>query len=392
MQSAAPKYVEYVLHRLESAGYRAHLVGGCVRDILLGRRPQDWDVCTDARPEAVLALFRKALPTGLKHGTVTVKHGGGHVEVTTWRSESDYSDHRHPDEVRFIPDLEGDLLRRDFTMNAIALDLRGSFTDPFGGREDLARGIIRCVGDADRRYDEDALRMFRALRFAARFGFAIEAESYAAIGRNAALCRHLAPERVRDELEKLICSAHPHYAEDAFRLGLMEVFLPEKSAELSLAVLARLPKNPRVRWAGLCAMLQQEGLIPSADAFLSALRLDNGTIRACTDGVNAALSAPPTDALGWKRLIADRGTEAALCCAAACRVLHGGNPARMLRSVLRSGDCLSLKDLAVSGADLMALGYRGREVGEKLHRLLSAVLENNELNTREALLALAKRP
>ena len=176
-----------LLARLHGAGYAAYAVGGCVRDSLLGRTPQDWDLCTSARPEQVLALFGEGqcIPTGLQHGTVTIKYGGQLYETTTFRTEGAYTDGRHPDEVHFVPDVREDLARRDFTVNAMALDENGMVIDRYGGQMDLFRNVIRCVGDPDRRFAEDALRMLRAVRFAAPLGFSIEKGTLDAIRRSA---------------------------------------------------------------------------------------------------------------------------------------------------------------------------------------------------------------
>ena len=180
------------------------MAGGCVRDTLMGRRPNDWDVATSAAPEAVQSLFRRTVPTGLRHGTVTVLYGGGRCEVTTYRVEGAYSDHRRPDSVRFTPSLSDDLSRRDFTINAMAMDASGNVTDPFGGREDISRRIVRCVGEPRERFEEDALRMLRAVRFAAKLGFEIEAGTRCAIRRCAPLAASLSAERVAGELSGVL--------------------------------------------------------------------------------------------------------------------------------------------------------------------------------------------
>ena len=204
-----PQAVRYVLERLEDAGFAAYAVGGCVRDTLLGRTPGDWDVTTAARPEQVLALFDGyAIPTGLKHGTVTVRAGEMHIEVTTFRADGTYTDHRRPDQVFFSDRLEEDLCRRDLTVNAMAMDLRGHITDLYGGREDLEAGILRCVGEPERRFEEDALRILRTLRFAAVLGFSVEPRTDAALRMKAPLLRCIAPERILTEMDKLLCGSH----------------------------------------------------------------------------------------------------------------------------------------------------------------------------------------
>ena len=204
-----PKYVRQILFSLQSRGFAAYLVGGCVRDILLGVRPQDWDICTSALPEQVLDVFPGSRPTGIKHGTVTVVIGSRSAEVTTFRSEGDYADHRHPSSVAFVGNLTTDLMRRDFTMNAMAVSADGLIIDPYGGAEDIRRGCIRCVGAPEKRFDEDALRMLRAFRFSSRLGFEIEPATLAAIGKKAPLAAGLAAERVSTEVEKILLTARP---------------------------------------------------------------------------------------------------------------------------------------------------------------------------------------
>ncbi len=204
-----PKYVLDILCALGRAGHSAALAGGCVRDSLLGRRPNDWDVASSARPEEVLALFPRCVPTGLRHGTVTVLSRGGAVEVTSFRAEGAYSDHRRPDSVAFGCSLEEDLARRDLTVNAMAMDAAGNVTDPFGGRADLERRLLRCVGAPERRFSEDALRMLRTVRFSAQLGFGVEAETLRAVRELAPLAASLSAERVRDELIKTLRSPRP---------------------------------------------------------------------------------------------------------------------------------------------------------------------------------------
>ena len=221
-----PDQVQEILRRLEGAGYEAWCVGGAVRDALLGLEPGDWDVTTSAPPEAVLDLFGpNALPTGLRHGTVTVGGGRG-VEVTTFRRDGDYLDNRHPDHVEFTGSLTEDLARRDFTVNAIAVNLRGDLADPSGGREDLQARLLRAVGEPERRFGEDALRILRGLRFASRLGFSVESDTAAALHNCAPLLRHIAPERIREELTGILCGGYVREVLLAYS-DVLGVFLPE---------------------------------------------------------------------------------------------------------------------------------------------------------------------
>lgn len=209
------KSARSVLKQLEEAGFAAYFVGGCIRDSLLDRPVKDIDIATAAKPEEVLALFPKVLPTGLKHGTVTVLTGGFSFEVTTFRTEAEYEQHRRPSEVVYVTDIVSDLTRRDFTINAMAKDRKGELIDPYGGQQDLADGVLRCVGEADQRFREDALRLLRCVRFAAEYRLRIEADTWLALHANARLLKHIAMERVRAELMRIVGGRHPH---EGFRL------------------------------------------------------------------------------------------------------------------------------------------------------------------------------
>ena len=253
-----------LLARLHGAGYAAYAVGGCVRDSLLGRTPQDWDLCTSARPEQVLALFGEGqcIPTGLQHGTVTIKYGGQLYETTTFRTEGAYTDGRHPDEVHFVPDVRQDLARRDFTINAMAYNDAEGLIDPFGGQQDLQQGILRAVGDPATRFEEDALRILRLYRFAARFGFAIDPPTGQAAR---ALCAHLdcvSVERIEEELSKLLAAPAPAAYLDG---KILKVIIPELSApalQAAKPVVDACPAGTEdlpVRWAALLMSLGEDG-------------------------------------------------------------------------------------------------------------------------------------
>ena len=385
-----PKYVRQVLRSLQARGHVAYLVGGCVRDMALGVRPHDWDICTSALPEQVMEVFPGALPTGLKHGTVTVRLNSRSVEVTTFRSEENYVDHRHPETVRFVGELTTDLSRRDFTINAMALSPDGLLMDPFGGLTDLEHRCIRCVGSPELRFEEDALRMFRALRFSARLDFTIEEATLAAIGKKAHLASALAAERIRDEVEKTLLTPRPETVGLMQHLGLLDVFLCARADALpELKLLTKLPRKALDRWMALCVILRRRGLISSVEDFLTALRLDSRTIRCCTDGAALLEGRKPHNAPEWKRLLRRWGVDT-VSCAARCRdALDGGSSSRELKAVLKSGECFSMKHLAVGGDDLTALGLKGRELGEMLNFLLDYVIEYPENNRRELLLSLA---
>lgn len=373
---APPKYVLNILCALDSAGHRAVLAGGCVRDSLLGRRPSDWDIASSASPEEVLALFPRCVPTGIKHGTVTVMSGGGSVEVTSFRAEGGYSDHRRPDSVSFGCPLEADLARRDLTVNAMAMDAAGEITDPFGGRDDLRRRLLRCVGEPERRFDEDALRMLRTVRFSAQLGFEIEPRTLEAIRALAHLASGLSAERVRDELLKTLRSPAPGLVWQLVDLGLLGACLAPGDASAPREALDVLPIYARL--AHFCRGLELGRYIMSTDRFLAALRFDGETLRRTASAVEVLKSG----SRDWKRLLRGHGEAAVLAA-------HPKN--RALRAVLRSGECWELSSLAIGGRELAALGYSGPELGRELRRLLDHVIDCPADNRADILCKLAER-
>ncbi|MBO4374196.1 MAG: CCA tRNA nucleotidyltransferase [Lachnospiraceae bacterium] len=227
MRFVLPAKVDQIIKTLKNAGFEAYAVGGCVRDLLLKRRPNDWDITTNARPDQVKALFRRTFDTGIKHGTVTVIHKGEHFEVTTYRIDGIYEDGRHPKQVVFSTSLKEDLKRRDFTINALAYNEEDGLVDEFDGRKDLDNRIIRAVGDAGERFTEDALRILRAFRFAAQLGFSIEEKTLKAAGELAGNLKNISAERINEEFTKLICSPHPEILRDMYKAGITAVILPE---------------------------------------------------------------------------------------------------------------------------------------------------------------------
>lgn len=373
---APPKYVLNILCALDSAGHRAVLAGGCVRDSLLGRRPSDWDIASSASPEEVLALFPRCVPTGIKHGTVTVLSGGGSVEVTAFRAEGGYSDHRRPDSVSFGCPLEADLARRDLTVNAMAMDAAGEITDLFGGRDDLRRRLLRCVGEPERRFDEDALRMLRTVRFSAQLGFEIEPRTLEAIRALAHLASGLSAERVRDELLKTLRSPAPGLVWQLVDLGLLGACLAPGDASAPREALDVLPIYARL--AHFCRGLELGGYIMSTDRFLAALRFDGETLRRTASAVEVLKSG----SRDWKRLLRGHGEAA---------VLAAHPKTRALRAVLRSGECWELSSLAIGGRELAALGYSGPELGRELRRLLDHVIDCPADNRADILCKLAER-
>lgn len=390
-QITIPKYVKNILLSLQARGHLAYLVGGCVRDYIMEITPQDWDICTSALPEDVLDIFPGSKPTGIKHGTVTVIIGNKSAEVTTFRTEGDYRDHRRPDSVTFVSDLISDLGRRDFTMNAIALSPDGMISDPFGGINDIACKTIRCVGDANIRFEEDSLRMFRALRFSARLGFNIDYDTLTAIENKAHLASELAPERIHEELEKILLSSRPDTMSAVISFGLLKKYIPGAGWKMpDFTAISAMQKKALPRWAAFSIMLQKYGFIHSVEGFLLSLRLDGRTVR-CSEAASQMLKLPiPADKLSWKKMLNRYGVDAVSCAVMAYDAINGTSFEKELKAVLKSGECFSVKHLAVTGDDLLNLGLRGPELGEMLSFLLDYVMEYPDNNKREILLELAK--
>ena len=432
-----PKEVEAVLRALEAAGHRAYAVGGCVRDLLRGETPDDYDITTSARPEEVMALFAgRCIPTGLQHGTVTVRENHCSFEVTTFRADGVYTDNRHPSEVFFSQTLEEDLQRRDFTINAMAMDLRGEVTDLYGGREDLKNGILRCVGDADTRFGEDALRMMRALRFAAVLGFTIAEETARSIRKNRELLRNIAVERILVEMNKLLTGR------DALRILLdypevLQVFLPEVAPcvgfdqhskyhcytvwEHIVRSVQAVEAEPVLRWTMLlhdiakpaCFFTDEQGeghfyghpqrSAEMAEEITRRLRFDKRSaqrivllvewhdrpIEPTHKAVRRVLNAMGEEALR-QLLQVKRADNLAQHEKYRSRLAVIDAVEAVMEELLAQESCFSLKQLAVNGRDLMELGFSGSEIGAALDALLQQVMDGELPNERTALLAALK--
>lgn len=432
-----PREVCAVLQTLERAGHEAYIVGGCVRDILMGKPPHDWDVTTSALPEETMALFDHfAIPTGLRHGTVTVRSGETACEVTTFRTDGDYPDHRHPAAVTFTRSLLEDLQRRDLTVNAMAMDVHGTLHDPFGGQADIRRRVLRCVGEPERRFQEDALRILRTLRFSATLGFAIEADTHRSLRERRDDLRYVAAERVREELTKLLCGAEVLRVllEDPQVLG---VVLPEILPCVGFDqhnrhhcydvwghtahAVAAAPSDPVLRWAMLlhdlgkpsCFTLDEQGVghfhghhRPSAEmaeTVCRRLRFDRAAAQQICMLVRYHDRPIPLTERAIRRAMNQLGVEGLR---QLCAVKRADNLAQhpdyrgrqreinegeaIMDELLRKDACFSLKQLAVNGWDMAALGLEGPAIGQMLQTLLEAVMDGAADNDRDTLLALAK--
>lgn len=434
-----PDSVEKIIHTLETAGYEAYAVGGCVRDALLGLTPDDWDITTSAEPEEVKALFSRTIDTGIKHGTVTVRLNGKSFEVTTYRIDGKYEDGRHPEEVTFTKSLEEDLKRRDFTINAMAVNDRTGIVDLFGGQEDLKAGIIRCVGDPMERFSEDALRMMRAVRFAAKLDFSIEEETKKSISILKDNLRKVSAERIQVELTKLITSNHPEMMRTLYETGLTSVFFPEWDVamvceqntkhhcftvgEHTIEVMKHVRNDKIMRLAALLHDIGKPGMKRTdkkghdhfqghpqlsdvmADNILRRLKYDNDTIKKVCMLVRYHDERPALNPRSIRRCMREMNLDfddlfelKRADIAGQSDYMHEEKFAavdkfeKLYHENLESGNCTDKKQLAVNGGDLIKAGVdKGPEMGRVMEKLLDDVIDEPSANTKETLLSRAKK-
>ncbi len=440
-----PKDVEDIITKLENAGYEAYAVGGCVRDTLLGRTPNDWDITTSARPVEIKKIFRHTVDTGIQHGTVTVlvypadsekdRHPAAY-EVTTYRIDGEYEDCRHPKEVTFTASLAEDLKRRDFTINAMAYSSRGGLVDLYGGREDLRKKVIRCVGDPEERFGEDALRMLRAVRFSAQLGCTIDDSTAGAVSRMSARLGRISAERIRDELVKLITSQHPEYLKKAYELGITAVVLPEfdrcmdtpqnnphhcfSVGEHILHSMENIEPEPVLRLTMLFHDMGKPDTLTVDDAgithnyghaavsaktaadIMRRLRFDNDTaaVVTCLTGYHDIRIEPDRNAVrhAVNKVGAERFPLLLKVKYADIMAKSGygrqeslaalGEIGRLFGEIMEAGECVRLSGLAVSGKDLIKAGMRpGPGIGDILDEMLQDVLDHPEHNRTDYLMA-----
>ena len=434
-----PKHVKYIIETLEQNGYEAYAVGGCVRDSILGREPNDWDITTSADPYEVKKLFSHTIDTGLQHGTVTImlEHVG--YEVTTYRIDGDYEDSRHPKEVTFTKSLEEDLKRRDFTVNAMAYNDRDGLIDLFHGMDDIQKKVIRCVGNAEERFTEDALRIMRAVRFSAQFGYEIELETKKAIVKLAPNLKNISAERIREELIKLLVSDHPDYIRIAYETGITAQILPELDVcmetkqntphhmytvgEHIIHSLTYVPGDKVLRLAMLmhdigkpyCITTDEAGRdhfkghaeksAEMAAVIMHRLKFDNDTlnrVKRLAKYHDWAISlSPPIKKATVRSMISRIGEDlfpdlftigdADLLAQSDYFKAEKEEKQQLLkemyREIIEQGDCLSIKNLAVSGNDLIEHGMKpGKELGQVLQKMLEDVLKHPSSNNKEYLL------
>ena len=439
MKIELPKKVLFIINNLQLHGYEAFAVGGCVRDSILARRPQDWDITTSAKPEEIKKLFRRTIDTGIEHGTVTVLFGKDSFEVTTYRIDGAYEDSRHPKEVQFTNRLEEDLRRRDFTINAMAYNDQVRLVDVFGGMQDLNHHLIRCVGDPEERFSEDALRILRAVRFSAQLNFPIESATADAIRKLAPNLQNISAERIQAELVKLLVSPHPERIRDAYELGLTKVILPEWDAmegvaqntphhkydvaEHTLRALKNVKRDKILRLTMLFhdmgkpmmkttdengrdhfrghALVSEE----LARSIMHRLKFDNETIRTVTklvcyhdyrveatpENVRRAMNRIGVELFPYDLAVRLADVKAQSPYQKREKIENIVEMRRLYQEIIKKQECVTLRQLAVGGRELMDLGMKpGRELGSMLSELLEYVLDDPARNDKEILCTYVK--
>lgn len=437
MRIQLPQKVHDIIETIQAAGYEAYAVGGCVRDSILGKEPNDWDITTSAKPEEVKKLFNRTIDTGIQHGTVTVMIDKEGFEVTTYRIDGEYEDSRHPKEVTFTANLTEDLRRRDFTINAMAYNEKDGLIDIFEGIQDMKQGIIRCVGNAEERFTEDALRMMRAVRFSAQLGYSIEEKTKAAIKELAPSLQNISAERIQVELVKLLISDHPDFLRIAYETNLTKYFMPEfdicmetaqnnphhcySVGEHILHTLKEVEPDKVLRLAMLFHDIGKPQTLTIDEKWIThnhghaqvgeeitvkmlrRLKFDNDTIDKVRKLVRYHDQKVEPSAKCVRRAVNRMGETIfpLLFSVKYADIMAQSNYKRkeklqrldqikeIYEQILEKNECLSLKDLAVTGSDLIAAGMQpGKEIGAVLNKLLEIVLENPEYNRKEYLLSL----
>lgn len=400
MHITLPTKVKQIISRLEKADFEAYAVGGCVRDSILKRSPEDWDITTSAKPEEVKRLFSTTIDTGLQHGTVTVVIEKEGFEVTTFRLDGDYTDGRHPDRVAFTSSLTEDLRRRDFTINAMAYSEKRGLIDEFDGERDLEDGVIRAVGDACERFSEDALRMLRAIRFAGQLNFKIADETFDAIKELSPNIAKVSVERIAKELEKLLLSGNPEYIALVYETGIFSVIAPEvamlfENGEISASTKAlsraSFPEKKELYQIRLAIFLEGLGADKAAK-LLKRLKLDNDTINTVKKLLELSLREVENNETDMRRTVKEAGYKMMPLLLEMRRAKGLKDNKDLYQTVIDNGYCTSISELNINGKDLMDAGIpKGALIGSTLERLLELVIEKPELNTRESLLLEVRR-
>lgn len=395
MKISIPYKAKLILNKLRKHGFIAYVVGGCVRDSILCKKPNDWDITTNAKPDDIISIFKHTVPTGLKHGTVTVLINNTPFEVTTFRVESKYENNRKPKEVFFVNNIENDLARRDFTVNALAYNDIDGLIDYFNGIDDINNKLIKAVGNANERFNEDALRMLRAIRFSCQLNFYIEYETFKAIKLNSKLILNISNERIKDELNKILMSYRPKKGLILLNnTNILKFIIPEiKDLDISKNLLSNcLVKDTLI--LKLCCLLIS---VDNVNLTLSRLRYDNKTnLRVSSILKYKDMNINNIDELSFKYILRDLGVDDFFILTR-LKELIGCNKSDILKlnitakNIISKNEPLTLKDLDINGKDILSLGVKhGSDVGRILNLLLDHVLINPKANKKDILLAIAK--
>lgn len=375
MQFLLPDFVKTVIKTIENTGGEAYIVGGCVRDILLNKIPDDFDVTTSLSPEEIIPLFKKTVPTGIKHGTVTVIIDSNQIEVTTFRSDGEYSDSRHPNEVSFVKNLKEDLARRDFTVNSLAYNEKVGIVDKFGGIDDLNNKVLRAVGEPTKRFNEDALRIMRLFRFSSQLNFNIDNATFDAAIKMSPLLSNISRERIATELFKAILSDYPQRINPLIKSGALEFCGIRKTAVSDN--LAKLPKERNLRFF---AFLNENG--GDISTVCQNLKTDKALLKFC---LAAKEIKPPFDTISVKTALSQYNEDTVK----ASIILNGGDPS-VIENIKQDNEPYKISHLAINGDDLKAANIEEKKIGLILNLLLQEVIKKPELNKKEILLKISR--
>ncbi len=381
-----PAFVSEVMAKIEQNGYEAWLVGGCVRDMLMGIAPHDYDIASSTPCEKICRMFDRVIETGIKHGTVTVMIDSNPIEVTRYRIDGDYADHRRPDSVEFTADFREDLSRRDFTVNAIGYSLNGEIFDPFGGKADINAKILRTVGDAEKRFNEDALRIMRAIRFASTLGFEIEENTLSAVKKLSPALKNVSVERIFSELKKTMSGKMPELLETLINCGGLSHIGLNECTDLSSLKKADSLISRLVVLIKLCNA--------DADKVMAALKSDNETKKAVVKISDMLSHELPLDRVSLKKHMSQLGETGLLDLLMSQKALYGTDidtAQKEIADIISKREPYRISDLDIRGDEITALGISGKKIGETLDNLLKKVMENPKLNQNDILKSLLVR-
>lgn len=398
MKIQMPKDVECIIDKIYSKGYEAFIIGGCVRDSIIGLKPNDYDITTNAKPEQIIDIFKgeRIIETGIKHGTVTLIKNKSEYEITTYRIDGEYNDNRRPDYVEFTNDIIKDLQRRDFTINAIAYNYKVGIVDEFGGIRDIQEKLIKTVGEAQKRFEEDGLRIIRAVRFSCKLGFDIESKTFSGIYENINLIKNVSLERIQEELNKILISDNPDKLYILYDAGMFNV-LDIDNIKMEKKELDYIKESKKDLILRLTMLIYIMGNTIDSRKILSILKYSNNIKHQCITILDYLSENIIPDKACIKLYLNKIGKENLKYILNIKEILkeqftndNCEEIYELIREIEKNNECYSLKTLAVNGNDLKALGYNGKDIGLKLEYLLNRVIENSEINNKLKLMEILK--